>query len=48
MGRGDGDEQRGTASFVCCGGRCVSSPDRSLLWVSMVLVFVLNGHFARV
>lgn len=51
MGRRDASdyfESQGTWSSVCCRGRCVSSPDRKLLWLSLALVLGLNGHFIRV
>lgn len=51
MGRRDGSDyysSQGTWSSVCCRGRCVSSPDRKLLWLSLALVVGLNGHFIRV
>lgn len=51
MGRRDGSDyfgSQGTWSSVYCRGRCVSSPDRKLLWFSLALVLGLNGHFIRV
>ena len=51
MGRRDGSDyfsSQGTWSSVLCRGRCVSSPDRKLLWLSLAHVLGLNGHFIRV